>query len=200
MKQFTTITSFCLPIRTENIDTDQIIPARFLKTTSREELGKFLFYNWRFDEKGRPKSNEFDGSNHRTRQILIVGNNFGCGSSREHAAWALVDYGFKIIISSSFGDIFYNNSLKNGLLPVVLTPNELEELFTVIEKQSDILITVDLDKQMVSIPDINKNYKFPIDAFRKTCLLKGVDELGYIISFERQIKSFESKHRSFITR
>lgn len=200
MKQFSTITSMCLPIRTENIDTDQIIPAQFLKTTSREGLGKFLFYNWRFDEKGKPKKSHFHELNHESVKILLAGDNFGTGSSREHAAWALLDYGFKVIISSSIGDIFYSNSLKNGLLPVILKPEELVELFKIVIKQPDIMLTVNLEKQSASIYGINKKYYFPIDAFRKTCLLKGVDELGYIQSFEKQINEFEKKHTSFIVR
>ena len=200
MKQFTTITSTCLPLRTENIDTDQIIPARFLKTTLREGLGKYLFYNWRFNNKDKELQSQFNNSNYQTAKIIVAGNNFGCGSSREHAVWALLDFGFKVIISSSFGDIFYNNSLKNGLLPVVLKPAELEELLTVIEKQPDTLVTVDLENETVTIAGLNKEYHFPIDSFRKTCLLKGVNELGYILSFKEKIKSFEKDHQSLITR
>lgn len=220
MNKFTMATSICLPIRTENIDTDQIIPARFLKTTSREGLGQFLFYNWRFDENGIPKSARFDDSNHSSINILIAGNNFGCGSSREHAVWALMDYGFSVIVSSSFGDIFYNNSLKNGLLPVILSHKELDQLFDIVENNPSINITVDLERQLVICQaelvsvsngktkktlkrvqgDNTTSFHFLIDAFRKTCLLKGVDELGYIQAFENKIKEFEKNHRLFISR
>lgn len=181
METFTRLTSTCLPIRTENIDTDQIIPARFLKTTKRTGLGKYLFYNWR--------GNDFDESIHRSKKILIAGNNFGCGSSREHAVWALMDYGFKTVISSSFGDIFYNNSLKNGFLPVMLKPHETEKLFRLIEHNNNTMITIDLQKQTVEANSFL--FRFHIDSFRKICLLKGTDELGYIFSFEDKIREFE---------
>lgn len=200
MQQFITITSTCLPIRTENIDTDQIIPARFLKTTSRKGLGKFLFYDWRFDEKGKPKKSHFHELNHESVKILLVGDNFGTGSSREHAVWALLDYGFKVIISSSFGDIFYSNSLKNGLLPIVVSASELEKLLSFIVKNPHTIMIVDLENQRLVVPTMEKTFDFAIDPFRKSCLLKGVDELGYILSFEKQINEFEKKHISFIVR
>lgn len=202
MKKFTTLTSTCLVIRAENIDTDQIVPARFLKITSREGFGKYLFYDWRFDEKGRPKeSNQFNGSNHQTTKILVAGNNFGCGSSREHAVWALQDYGFKVIISSSFGDIFYNNALKNGLLPVIVKPPELNKLFQIIEKHPQTKITIDLEIQRVIVtPGQKLKFNFPIGSFHKTCLLKGVDELGYILSFEKRIKEYEKSHVIFLNK
>lgn len=197
MKKFTKITSECLPIKAENIDTDQIVPARFLKITTKEGFGRYLFYDWRFDQSGKPKkNNKFDDSNH-THKILVVGNNFGCGSSREHAVWAIQDFGFQVVISSSFGDIFYNNALKNGLLPIVLKPSELEKLFQAIEKNPLTKATVDLEKQKVSFND--HNFSFPIDSFRKTCLLNEVDELGYIISMEKKIKKFEDSHQIFIS-
>lgn len=200
MNKFTTITSTCLPIRTENIDTDQIIPARFLKTTMREGLGQYLFFNWRFDEHGHEMNDSiFADSRFKKSKIMLAGNNFGCGSSREHAAWALLDYGFKAVISSSFGDIFYSNSIKNGLLPVVLKPQNLEGLFANVEKKPDISITINLNKQEVSLSENIKKYHFPIDSFHKTCLLKGVDEMGYIKSFEKHIEEFEKNHRIFIS-
>ncbi|MBI3379601.1 3-isopropylmalate dehydratase small subunit [Candidatus Gottesmanbacteria bacterium] len=200
MKKFTKIASTCLPIETENIDTDQIVPARFLKITTREGFGKYLFYDWRFDKNGKPKENKyFDYSNNRSIKILVAGNNFGCGSSREHAVWALQDFGFETIISSSFGDIFYNNCLKNALLPVVLKPVELNKLFKILEKNSKTKITIDLIDQEVIVGD-NYIFSFPIDNFRKTCLLKGVDELGYIFSHEKNISAFERRHQIFISR
>lgn len=193
MKQFTTLTSTCLPIRTENIDTDQIIPARFLKTVKREGLGQYLFFNWRYDEKGKEvKDSIFSNPKYKKAKILIAGDNFGCGSSREHAPWALLDFGFNAIISSSFGDIFYNNSLKNGLLPVIVTHNELARLFALVEKDPKTKITIDLPWQRVKISSFS--FSFPIDAFRKTCILNGTDELGYILLFENKIKEFERLH------
>lgn len=199
MKKFKKITSTCLLIRDENIDTDQIVPARFLKLTIREGFGKYLFYDWRFDKSGQTKeSNRFNDSNHHTYKVLIAGNNFGCGSSREHAVWAILDYGFQVVISSSFGDIFYNNSLKNGLLPIVLKPIELKKLFQIIEKNPETKITIDLENKKVIANKIII-FNFPIDNFRKACLLKGVDELGYILSFENEIKEFEKSHQIFIS-
>lgn len=216
MTKFAKITSTCLPIKTENIDTDQIVPARFLKITTREGFGKYLFYD----------NLHFHGLIGKSEKILVAGNNFGCGSSREHAVWAITDFGFKVVISSSFGDIFYNNSLKNGLLPVVLKPKELNKLFRIIKDKPNAKITVDLENQSViilrAIPlsgRVEKStnnssrqvylersretrtiiYNFPIDNFRKTCLLKGVDELGYILSFEKEIKDFEKSHQIFIS-
>lgn len=220
--KFKTIISTALSIRTENIDTDQIIPAQFLKTTKKEGLGKFLFYNWRNDSFGKKRKAILNPSS--PAQILIAGNNFGCGSSREHAVWALSDFGFKVIISSSFGDIFYSNSLKNGLLPVVLTPKELDILFKLVEKNPMTKITIDLENQKISasswgvqkgttpgsLPDSGQDgcqtvtrqarmtFHFPIDAFQKTCLLNGVDEFDYILSHEKEIREFEEKISSRI--
>lgn len=220
MLKFIKLISSCLPIRTENIDTDQIMPARFLKITSREGFGKYLFYDWRFDKNGKPKKNPyFHGLIDERIKILVVGNNFGCGSSREHAVWALQDIGFKAIISSSFGNIFYNNSLKGGLLPIVIKPAELKNLFHELKKHPQTLITVDLANQKVTFghPLTNKDsnnlqnipaiaeksiqyeYTFPIDNFRKKCLINGADELGYILSHEKQIKDFETRHKIYIT-
>lgn len=198
MKQFKKLVSTTLPIRTENIDTDQIIPARFLKTTKKEGLGEFLFFNWRYDEHGHTlKDSVFADSKYIGAKILIAGNNFGCGSSREHAPWALVDYGFEAVISSSFGDIFYNNSLKNGLLPISVTQDDLDMLFQLTQNNNALSLTIDLENQTIFAGD--KKITFPIDQFRKTCLLQGVDELGYIMSHEKKINEFEKKHQTFIS-
>lgn len=221
MRKFSSITSMCIPIEIENIDTDQIVPARFLKITTREGFGKYLFYDWRFDKNGKPKNNPyFHELNHESIKILITGNNFGCGSSREHAVWALQDFGFEAVISSSFGDIFYNNSLKNGLLPVTVKPFELNQLFRIIEEKPETKITVDLENQSVIIlrasPDVTSGrvekstsnsprqartiiYQFPLDQFRKSCLLKGIDELGYIFSMKKKIQEFERFHKNFLS-
>ena len=198
MKKFTKLSSTSLSIRTENIDTDQIIPARFSKTTEKTGLGKYLFYNWRYDANGKQNKNtDFNDLNYQSRKILVAGNNFGCGSSREHAVWALQDFGFKVLISSSFGDIFYSNALKNSLLPVVLKPQQLGELIDIVELKPVTVVSIDLQKQEVVIPSHSKVYQFPIDTFQKTCLLKGVDELGYILSHEDKIRTFESTHINF---
>lgn len=194
MSTFSIFTASCLPLREENIDTDQIVPARFLKITTRDGFGKYMFYDWRYDTKEKHvKKSIFNDSKYKNSKILVAGNNFGCGSSREHAAWAILDYGYRVVISSSFGDIFYNNSLKNRLLPVVIKSKELEILFRLIEKVPGFEITVDLEKQTISDPIVKFLYHFDIDAFRKKCLLKGVDELGYILSHEDKINTYESK-------
>ena len=200
MKKFKSITSTYLPIREENIDTDQIVPARFLRLTTRKGFGKYLFYDWRFDNSRKPKNNPyFHGSiGESNKKILLAGNNFGCGSSREHAVWAILDYGFQVVISSSFGDIFYNNAFKNGLLLVTLKQSELNLLFKIIEKNPQGEITVDLVLQQVIINKPKNIFTFPMDSFRKTCMLKGVDELGYILSFEKEIKEYEKSQLKYI--
>lgn len=201
MKKFNTIISTCQTIDIEDIDTDQIIPARFLRISDRTGFGKFLFYDWRYDEKGELKESRYLRNFHQknSQKILVAGNNFGCGSSREHAVWALKDAGFQVIISSSYGEIFYNNSLKNGLLPVILKPDELKMLMNVTRKHPSEKIEINLINQSVylNVPGKSITYKFKIDPFRKACLLKGVDELGYILSFEKQIIEFEKSHPSF---
>lgn len=183
MKKFTKITSKCILLRSENIDTDQIIPAQFLKTTKRDGLGKYLFYNLRT-------------SFSKGTRILVAGNNFGCGSSREHAVWALTDFGFRVIISSSFGDIFYNNALKNGLLPIALKNDELDKLFEILINNPNIELIVDLNSQTAEITGKNIKFYFQIDGFRKKCLIFGVDELGYILSHKDKIKAYEKKYSS----
>src|SRR3990167_7641703 len=173
MNKFTRLNSTCLLIKSENVDTDQIIPAQFLKTTKKNGLGKYLFYNWRNNKDKKKKNSIFNYSQQTLVQILIAGNNFGCGSSREHAVWALLDYGFKVVISSSFGDIFYNNSLKNGLLPIGVSRNELKALLSYVEKNPHTIAIVDLENQRLVVPAMEQSFDFPIDSFRKTCLLKG---------------------------
>src|SRR3989338_11364950 len=160
MQKFTTLTSTCLPLRTENIDTDQIIPARFLKTTVREGIGKYFFNNWRYDEMGIKRESIFWDEKYKQAKILIAGNNFGCGSSREHAAWAILDYGFQVVISSSFGDIFYNNSLKNGLLAVIISHKQLDQLLELVELEPGIQVNIDLEKQILTVPSASITYHF----------------------------------------
>ena len=193
--KFTTITSKIMPLLKENIDTDQIIPARFLKTTSKDDLGRNLFSDWRYGQDGENNPDFILNNPHyKDAQILIAGNNFGCGSSREHAPWALKSYGFKAVISTSFADIFRNNSLKNGLLPIQLSRTDYENLLEMLNEIPFAEFSIDLQNQTILTP-VNHAMKFPIDNFYKTCLLNGVDELGYILSFTETIKDYEYSHQ-----
>ena len=196
MKKFTTLTGRILAMPVDNIDTDQIIPARFLKTISKEGLDKQLFNDWRYDAEGNPKPDFIlNTPGAQGAQILLAGDNFGCGSSREHAPWALTGFGFRAVVSTSFADIFQNNSLKNGLLPIIVAPDVHAELMALVARAPRTELTVDLDKQTLTLP-AGRAVSFPIDPFSKACLLKGTDELGYLLSFERQIAAFESAQRS----
>jgi len=178
-----------------NIDTDQIIPARFLKTTSKEGLDKQLFYDWRYDEEGNPKP-DFILNQPRAKgaQVLLAGDNFGCGSSREHAPWALTQFGFKAVISTSFADIFKQNSLKNSLLPIVVSPEVHAELFAL---DPEAKVSIDLASQTLTLPN-GRSVQFAVDEFAKHCLLNGVDELGYILQSEAAIAAYESKRQGSI--
>jgi len=189
------IESRLLPLPNNNIDTDQIIPARFLKTTSKEGLDKQLFCDWRYDEQGNPKP-DFILNQPRAKgaQILLAGDNFGCGSSREHAPWALTQFGFRAVISTSFADIFKQNSLKNALLPIVVAPDVHNELFSL---PDDAKVTIDLASQTLTLTS-GRQVKFDVDEFSKHCLLNGVDELGYIQQNEAAIASFEASHKAAI--
>jgi 3-isopropylmalate/(R)-2-methylmalate dehydratase small subunit len=174
-----------------NIDTDQIIPARFLKTISKDGLGDQLFYDWRYDASGQPRADfVLNRPEAKGAEVLVAGDNFGCGSSREHAPWALKQFGFRAVISTSFADIFRQNSLKNGLLPIVVPAAIHSELL----ESSGAIVRVDLAAQTLTLAD-GRAVEFPIDAFSKHCLLKGVDELGYILQQEPAIAAFESKER-----
>ena len=192
MAQFTTLTSRMIPLPVNDIDTDQIIPARFLKATDKNGMGDNLFADWRYNADGSPKSDfVLNKSESQGAQILLAGDNFGCGSSREHAPWALTGYGFRAVISTSFADIFRNNSLKNGLIPIVVDEETHRMLFDLVEEAPRAELTVDLAAQTVSFP--GGFFTFPIDPFNKTCLLNGVDELGYILGFEEEIAEFEKR-------
>jgi 3-isopropylmalate/(R)-2-methylmalate dehydratase small subunit len=185
-------TSRLAPLPNENVDTDQITPARFLKVTAKTGLGKFLFYDWRFDAAGNPiPSFVLNRPEIAGVEVLLAGNNFGCGSSREHAPWALADFGFRAIISTSFADIFRNNCLKNGLLPIVVDVRIHQELFKLVGGDPSIEITVDLAPQLLTLPN-GKQVSFPVDPFSKKCLLEGVDELGYLLALSDRISRFES--------
>ena len=192
MAQFTTLTSRVLALPVNDIDTDQIIPARFLKATDKKGMGDNLFADWRYNADGSPKADfVLNMPNSMGAQVLLAGDNFGCGSSREHAPWALTGFGFKAVISTSFADIFRNNSLKNGLIPIIVDEATHKMLFDLIEEVPNAEVTVDLASQTLILP--NGSVEFPIDPFNKTCLLNGVDELGYILGFENEIAAFEEK-------
>ncbi|MBV8864279.1 MAG: 3-isopropylmalate dehydratase small subunit [Acidobacteriaceae bacterium] len=195
MDKFTSFTSRLAPLAIDNIDTDQIIPARFLKTTSKTGLGDQLFYDWRYDETGKPKPdfllNQPEG---RAAEVLLAGDNFGCGSSREHAPWALLQYGFRAVISTSFADIFCGNALKNSLLPITVPPDVHKALFAAIVGDPATTVTIDLLQQKLVLPG-GSAINFPIDEFARHCMLEGVDELGYILQQEQAIACFEAKRQ-----
>ncbi len=193
MQSFTKLTATAVPLRAENVDTDQIIPARFLTAVTKEGMGDGLFYAWRYERDGTPKPDfvlnqpEYGGA-----QVLLAGRNFGSGSSREHAVWALTEYGFRSVITPGYADIFYNNSLKNGLLPVALPEATVNMLLDLVEEEPETQITVDLENQVVVLPD-GQQLPFDIDQFRKMCLLQGVDDLGYLLSKQDGIAAHEAK-------
>lgn len=177
-----------------DIDTDQVIPARYLKTTSKSGLGKYLFADWRYQADGSPEP-EFplNQPGAKEAKILLAGGNFGCGSSREHAPWALLDWGFRAVLATSFADIFRNNALKNGLLPVALGEGILEHLRRVVGRDPDVQVKIDLPTQRIRLPD-GTEQAFDIDPFAKSCLLKGVDQLGYLMNLEARIEAYEAEH------
>lgn len=191
MEPFKPIQSRVVVMPVNNIDTDQIIPARFLKVTDKAGLGNNLFADWRYLPDGSPKADFIlNQPKIKGTQVLLAGDNFGCGSSREHAPWALTDFGFRVVISTSFADIFRNNSLKNCLLPLQVDAESHRKLVEILTKSPDTTITIDLEEQVVVLPD-NSVVPFPIDMFSKKCLLNGTDELGYLLSLEPQITSYE---------
>jgi len=194
MEKFTELTGSMVAIPTENVDTDQIIPARFLKVTDKNGLGDNLFFDWRYHADGSPKEDfVLNTDQGKKAQILVAGDNFGCGSSREHAPWALMGYGFRAVISTSFADIFRNNSLKLGLLPIIVDEQTHLQLMSLIEEEPDSQITVDLESQTVQLPD-GRQVQFPIDTFSKTCILNGVDQLGYLQTHSPAVEAYESTH------
>jgi 3-isopropylmalate/(R)-2-methylmalate dehydratase small subunit len=194
MQPFTKLTSRCVVLPASNVDTDQIIPARFLKTVSRRGLGEHLFADWRLDAQGQPRADfPLNASAAQGASILVAGDNFGCGSSREHAPWALLDFGFRAVISTSFADIFRNNAVKTGLLPVALSRVAHTTLLNALAESSNAQVTIDLETQTVTLPD-GSPHKFPLDPFARHCLLNGVDELGFLLDQESAIADFESSH------
>jgi 3-isopropylmalate/(R)-2-methylmalate dehydratase small subunit len=194
MATFTTLTSRVVPLLVDNVDTDQIIPARFLKVTDKKGLGDQLFCDWRYNSDGTPKSDfVLNQPQHRGAQVLLAGDNFGCGSSREHAPWALTAFGFRAVISTTIADIFRSNSMKNGLLPVILTVSEHKQLKDEIQNSQNAEVTINLEKQEIIFPS-GTHAKFPIDPFSKLCLLNGVDELEYLRRFTKQVEQYEAAH------
>jgi 3-isopropylmalate/(R)-2-methylmalate dehydratase small subunit len=195
MSKFTPFESRLVPLAVDNIDTDQIIPARFLKTISKDGLGDQLFYDWRYDAEGKPKPDFIlNTAAAKQSQILLAGDNFGCGSSREHAPWALTQYGFRAVISTSFADIFRQNALKNALLPIIVPREAHAELFAL---GADAMVRVDLAAQTLTLPG-GRKVEFPVDAFAKQCLLEGVDELGFILKQADSIAAFEARREGSI--
>jgi 3-isopropylmalate/(R)-2-methylmalate dehydratase small subunit len=193
MEKFTTLHSRIVPISTENVDTDQIIPARFLKATTRDGFGENLFRDWRYDKDGNPVPDFPLNQSQYAGEVLVAGKNFGCGSSREHAAWAIKDYGFKVVISSFFADIFKNNALNNGVLAVTCSPEFLGALFAEVEKDNEAQIKVDLENQFVEILSTGQKESFEINGYRKECLINGYDNIDYLLSIAEQIEEYESQ-------
>lgn len=191
-EKFITLKSTAVPLPIDNIDTDQIIPARFLKATTREGFGDNLFRDWRYDSNNKPIPGFALNNATYAGKILVAGKNFGCGSSREHAAWAIFDYGFRVVVSSFYADIFKNNALNNSLLPVVVSDSFLAELFKAIETNPKTEITVNLETQTISFN--GKSESFEINVYKKTCLMNGYDDIDYLISLNKEIKQFDVAH------
>ncbi|PJE62173.1 3-isopropylmalate dehydratase small subunit [Candidatus Roizmanbacteria bacterium CG10_big_fil_rev_8_21_14_0_10_39_12] len=193
MKKINIIRSTAIPIPIENIDTDQITPARFLKTTTKEGFGKILFNDWRYDQHGNLKEDFVLNNPKYKGTILVAGKNFGCGSSREHATWSLKDFGFQVVVSSFFADIFKSNALNNFLLPVTVSELFLQDLFYAIEEKSDVKIEVDLPNQHIRVPSHKMMEEFEISTYKKMCLMEGFDDIGYLLSMQKKTKKFELK-------
>ncbi len=194
MEQFTSLAATMISIPTENVDTDQIIPARFLKVIDKNGLGDNLFFDWRYNEDGSPKEDFIlNGEQGKRAKVLVAGDNFGCGSSREHAPWAIMGYGFQAVISTSFADIFRNNSLKLGLLPIIVDKETHFQLMSLIEEEPDTKISIDLEDQTLQLPD-GRKVSFPIDNFSKKCILQGIDQLGYLQKHAEAVEAYEAKY------
>lgn len=199
MEPLKPFTSRLVALPIENIDTDQIIPARFLKTTNKQGLGDQLFCDWRYDSTGNPKPDfVLNQPEAKGAQILLTGHNFGCGSSREHAPWALQGYGFKAVISTYFADIFKGNALKNGLLPIQVDAETHRQLLSLVQEDPTTALVIDLEQQTLTLPD-GRAVKFPIDGFARHCLLQGVDQLGYLASMADAVAKYEAAHPARVT-
>ena len=192
--KFDILESTCIPLPVENIDTDQIIPARFLTATSRDGFGQNLFRDWRFDKSGNKVGSFVLNDPSFTGQVLVAGKNFGCGSSREHAVWAISDYGFRVVVSSFFADIFMNNALNNGLLPVVVPEDYLTDLLELIKIEPKTMVRIDLERQTFSILSSGKSVRFEISPFKKECLMKGLDDVDYLLGIKEQITAYEFRN------
>lgn len=192
-QKFTTLRSTVVPLPIENIDTDQIIPARFLKATTREGFGENLFRDWRYDKDGNPKADFVMNSPIYKGEILVAGKNFGCGSSREHAAWAIDGAGFRAVVSSFFADIFRNNALNNGLLPVVVSEKMLAEIFKAAEQDAKMELYIDLPAQTIQIDGTDIKESFEIAPYKKECLMSGYDDVDFLVSIRSEIETFENK-------
>ncbi len=190
--KFDILESTCVPLPLENVDTDQIIPARFLSATSRDGFGDNLFRDWRYTKSGEKNTSFILNDSKYKGKILVAGKNFGSGSSREHAVWAIFDYGFRAVISSFFADIFMNNSLNNGLLPIVVSDEFLKKLQGIILKDSTTKVRIELDKQTLTIPASGDSVKFSINPYKKECLLKGLDDIDFLLSMKSQITNYEN--------
>jgi 3-isopropylmalate/(R)-2-methylmalate dehydratase small subunit len=190
MQSLQKIKSRFIPLRIENVDTDQIIPARFLKATTKEGFGKNLFRDWRYenDDETKPKADFVLNQKQFSGEILVAAKNFGCGSSREHAAWSIQDYGFKVVVSSFFADIFKNNALNNGVLPVTVSDAFLQAIFA---EGADATLSIDLEKQTITIDTTGASESFEINAYKKTCMLNGYDDIDYLLSMKEEIEQFE---------
>jgi 3-isopropylmalate/(R)-2-methylmalate dehydratase small subunit len=192
MEKFVKLTSTVVPLPIENVDTDQIIPARFLKATNKEGFGDNLFADWRYNKDGSPKADFVLNNPTYKGSILVAGKNFGSGSSREHAAWAIAGYGFKVVVSSFFADIFKNNALNNGVLPVVVSSEFLNEIFQSVKENPNVTLTVDLENQTITNNATGNSEKFDINAYKKECLLKGLDDIDYLLSKKNLIEAYET--------
>ena len=195
MKALTIVQSTFVPLPIENIDTDQIIPARFLKGTTKEGFGKNLFRDWRYeqDDETKPKTDFVLNQAQYKGEILVAGKNFGCGSSREHAAWAILDYGFRVVVSSFFADIFKNNALNNGLLPIVVSDQFLKQVLQAVEEKPSTEIVVDLENQILQVGAVKES--FEINKYKKTCMINGYDDIDYLLSLNKEIREFDVAHR-----
>lgn len=193
MEKFQVLKSGMVPLAVENVDTDQIIPARFLKATDRNGFGENLFRDWRFMSDNQPKEDFVLNNPAYAGSVLVAGNNFGCGSSREHAAWALADYGFRVVVSSFFADIFNGNALNNGILPIQVTPQILKEIFAAIDNNPSTEVHIDLEAQELRIEEANLVVSFEINAYKKMCLLNGYDDIDYLLSQKDAIEAFEQQ-------
>jgi 3-isopropylmalate/(R)-2-methylmalate dehydratase small subunit len=185
--------STCVPLPLENIDTDQIIPARFLSATSREGFGDNLFRDWRYNKGGEPNNSFVLNNKKFYGKILVTGKNFGCGSSREHAVWAVYDYGFRVVISSFFADIFRNNALNNGLLPVILPETEVLILLEMISLDPSLKVRIDVSEKKLEIPSAGKSYTFELNPYKQECLIKGLDDIDYLLNMKDKIVEFEKR-------